>query len=685
VSDVDAVADPPTSAPYRSGGGNAALELTKWTQISPDKALIIYNVIAEQHRGLISGNTAIARLAEFADISDLRQRQIMTLCQSALDRQVLTHYCQGIVSWERGNSRPEHEIAQITRRIGSPGTAHAIVDRARGLIPATMFGMLDRISQAIGYVEEARGESRSIIGTAFLVRRDVVITSAHVAFKPINKKNRVVTEPPVRNITRICFPVTPAGPQEAPLADDPVLISCEAHMIEPDKLDPEANATALGRLDYALLRLKHSIDRVEPLRIDGRSIQSGRLAFLIGFPEKNAAEWDAYPIQSDLSDGGRIIHMINSVPGMSGGCVIDDRGVPIGLHEGAIPQVDSRGEPLPRVNGKEQVENRAVLLTAIYAHIAKQNPNPLAVTAASASSFMFEETLVTRLGRRGAQLLADPDSVSKWEYLVRRVTALLPSGDPWVAHPWFTDSVRKRIQKWFTAVATTAETPSRVAFIKGPRGSGKTFMIDMLKRVAIDTRSDVLRIAWTESDTTLAALARQLAAPLATTGTRTSDGHERYENMPALVDALARYRLPPETTGPRSNRLFVAIDAGDGTGSITEPDAWLELVVALSKEPWARVVLCGLPEELAQRVADDLPLEVESEPFILEHIRGRDITRWLDTVGLVAGATPPSQNPATVFDAANMPHKSREELTTAMAALFAIGWHRGILPTEGQP
>ncbi|WP_454918736.1 trypsin-like serine peptidase [Xanthobacter sediminis] len=668
-----------------AGVGNAALELVRWTTISADEALVIYDVVAEQRRNLVSSKAAIARLAEFADIPDVRQRLIMALSQSAFDAGALPQYCQAIVGRERSRGRPEAELAQIIGRIGSPGTAHAIVDRARRLIPTTMFGVLDKLTQAIGFVEVADGAVRRIIGTAFLVRRDVVITSAHVAFEAMDKDRRIATEPPVRDITRISFPATPAGQQDARLVTKPELTFSEAHMIGVGKLDPQVTAAALERLDFVLLRLDRPIDRVEPIKITGRSVPTnGPLSFLIGFPGgMNAAHFDAHQIVRDLSVGGRLIHMINSVPGMSGGCVIADNGVPIGIHEGAIPRLDQHGLPLAPVDGVEQVENRAVLLTAISQHLSRLDPDPLAAVPQSTGFVMFEEALVTRLGRRGAQLLADPVSQMDWERLLALVTAPLPTGELWTAHPWFTDRDRARIQKWFATAALSADSRSRIAFINGPRGSGKTFMIDVLKRVAADAGSDLFRVAWSEGDSTVAALGRQLATTFAVSGTRTSEGHERYENVPALIDALARYGLPADASGSRPRRLFVAIDAGDGTGSVTEPDIWIELVVALSQQPWARVVLCGLPEDLVRRVEDALPEDIESQPFAINYVRSADIVRFLGDIGMLPGATQSAEAAAAAFDAAEMPHRSRPELTTAMAALFAIGWHRGILPPSG--
>lgn len=678
-------AAPPIGGTSGEEIGNAAWVLARWTSISPEDALTLYDGLAEQHQSLISSKAVLAQLADFDDIADPRLRPIMALCQAAMDGDALTQYCQSIVGRERAKGRPNVELRAILERIGAPGTAHAVVDRARGLIPITLLGVLDRLAQAIGFVEIADGIERKVIGTAFLVRRDVVITCAHVAFEPKEKDHRIATEPPLRDISRISFPMTPAGPQDARLSpSNPLLTHSEAHMISVGKLDRLVTAAARNRLDFALLRLDRPIDRVEPIDFSGRDVAAdGRLSFLIGFPAHNAAVFDASPIVRSEAVGGRLIHMINSVPGMSGGCVIGDNGVPIGIHEGSIPKLKADDTPEPPVEGREQVENRAVLLKAIAEDIKARSPDLLKLVP-PAGLVMYEEALLTRLGRRGAQLLADRVSEAGWDALLASVTRPGPTG-PWTAHPCFTDRARARIEKWFVEAAGTMATKSRVAFINGPRGSGKTFMIDVLKRIVPNASTDVVRVAWTEGDTTLGTLAEQLAAAPGDSGTRTIDGHHRYENVPGIVTALAGYGLTGSAPGNRPRPLFVAIDAGDETGSITEPETWIELVAALSRQPWARVVLCGLPGELTRKVEDAVPIDVACEPFEIDHVRGRDIVSFLELFGMEPQATQTPQAAAAAFDAADMPHRQRRELTTAMAALFAIGWHRGVLPvsTEG--
>lgn len=679
-SSAPAGAAPPTGGVGGDDIGNGASVLARWTSISPEDAQLLYDALSEQQQTLVKSKVALAQHANFQHIADLRLRLIMVLCQAAMEGDVLAQYCRLIVGVERNKARPEAELQEILERIGASGTAHAVVDRARGLIPVTLFGVLDRLAQAIGFVEIVDGNKFTVIGTAFLVRRDVVITCAHVAFEPKGKDDRIVTELPLRNISRISFPTTPAGPQDAQLSStNPLLTHSEAHMIEVGKLDRKVTAAARNRLDFALLRLDRPIDRVEPIDFTGKDVAAdGRLSFLIGFPAHKEAVFDANPIVRSEAVGGRLIHMINSVPGMSGGCVIGDTGVPIGIHEGSIPKLKANGTPEDPVQGREQVENRAVLLKAITDDIKTRSPELLAL-APPVGLVMQEEALVTRLGRRGAQLLADRASEPGWENLWATITRPGPAG-PWTAHPWFTDRARGRIEKWFVEAAGASATKSRVAFINGERGSGKTFMIDVLKRIVPNASTDVIRVAWTEGDTTLGTIAKQLAASPDVSGTRTTDGHERYENVPAIVEALASYGLPVSTRAIRGRPLFIAIDAGDGTGSLTEPESWIELVVALSRQPWARVVLCGLPTDLTRKVEDAVPLDVACEPFKIDHVRGRDIVTFLKAFGMAQQATETAEAAEAAFDAADMPHRLRPELTTVVAALFAIAWHRGILP-----
>ncbi|TIV60817.1 serine protease [Mesorhizobium sp.] len=669
--------------------GTGAYILARWTSISAEEAQILYDGLAERQPSLISSKAALAQLGALAWITDLRLRLIMALCQAAMDAGELAHYCQAIVGRERAKGRPDNDLGEIQELIGVPGVPQAVLDAARGLIPTEMFSVLGAFSEAIGYIEETDGIRRTVIGTAFLVRPDVAITSAHVAFKAQRLDSKIVTVPPPLDI-RVWFPRTAAGPQDAGLvSSNPVLAHSEAHMIDLDKLDRRVNAAAGTRLDFALLRLDRAIDRVKPIPLDGKNVvANGHYHFLIGFPGAKASVWDANKITRIEPAASRLIHTINSVGGMSGSCLIDDTGVPVAIHEGSIPLVNADGTP----KTPPQVENRAVMLKAISTDLEQRVPGLLAALDRPAALVMYEEALVTRLGRRGAQFLADPASQADWEKLVAAVTKPGPSG-PWTAHPWFTDRARTRIEKWFADAAGTVETKSRVAFVNGPRGSGKTFMIDVLKRIVPNAATDLIRLAWSEGDTTLDTLARRLEGLPGVSGTRTADGHQRYENVPAIVTALEGFGVAG-AAATRKRPLFIAIDAGDGTGSITEPQTWIDLVVELSRRSWARVVLCGFPEDLLEKVEDAVPLEVACQPFAIGYVRSAAIAGFLERFGMpaetartsqpaaLAEAAKTAKAAAAAFDAPDMAHRECPELTTIMAALFAIGWHRGILPVR---
>ncbi|MBY3214306.1 trypsin-like peptidase domain-containing protein [Rhizobium laguerreae] len=659
--------------------GSGAFILASWTSIAPEEAQSLYDGLAGLSVQLSSSKRALLLRDDLDWIADHRVQQIMALCRAAMEAGLLKEYCISIVGWERARGRAAEQLSGILNRILSPGTPQAVLDQDAGFTSTDVFDILSEFSRAIGYVEVKDGNARRIIGTAFLVRPDVVITSAHVAFEARLDGGKIVTGPPTRNIDRICFPRARGAAQEAKLADiNPVLAYSEALMLGVNQLDRDVNEAALARLDYALLRLDRVIDRATPIDHQGKDVAvDGRRSFLIGFLQNANSLFDTNSIVRSEAVGGRIIHTINSAGGMSGSCLIDNRGVPVALHEGTIPKVDG-------IVVGPAFENRAVLLKAIAKDLESRPVHPLAASGRAAGLVMYDEALITRLGRRGAQLLADPASQSEWEKLMAIITRAGADGLPWMAHPWFTDPDRGRIEKWFATAATTVATASRVAFINGPRGSGKTFMIDILKRIVPNAGTDLIRIAWSEGDTTLATLARQLAAAPDSSETRTAEGHARYENVPAIIAALETHGVPSLASAPRSKPLFIAIDAGDQTGSVTEPNTWIELVQALSRQPWARVVLCGLPKELQWSVKDALPAEVTYEPFQIEHVRSGDIVKFLERFGMAPETVQTPRGVAAAFNAPDMPHKAREELTTCMAALIAIGWHRGILPVGSE-
>ncbi|MBP2228841.1 hypothetical protein J2847_002133 [Azospirillum agricola] len=660
---------------------DGALLLARWTRLSEETAQTLYIELRRSRPGLVELQTALRGAADLGGIADVRVRNILALCHAADNAGELPRYCSMIAAQERARGRPADEIKEIIGRVGHPGEPQGVVNRARGVADPSLFGTLDLITRAIGYVELDNGGRRNVIGTALLVRRDLVITCAHVAFDPRRIGSEIVTGPPPHDIHRICFPRT-QGAQEARLhRNQPLLEYSNAHMIGIQKLDRFVDAAAMRRLDFALLRLDRAIQGVEPIDIRHPipATFSG-LSFVIGFPGSANPCFDADTIIRDERVGGRLIHMMNTVEGMSGGCVINQNGVPIGLHEGSIPLLDEAGQPQTDKNGVSLIENRAILLGAISSHLDRLPTNPLRSVERSLGIVIHDEALVTRLGRRGAQLLNSPEAQPGWDALVRKITAA-KDGVPWTAHPWFAgDGTRKELERWFMAAADPAGTKSRVAFVGGDRGCGKTFTIDVLKRLVEEPDADVIRVAWTEGDSTLATLARCAAETLPpATGTRTADGHVRYEDVPNLVAALSRYGGVDRVTGRPDRPLFVAIDAGDGTGSVTEPESWIDAVVALSRQPWARLLLCGLPAALKDRVENTLPGDVEARSFELPHVRMRDIADFLEKFGMAAEAGQTPAMAAAAFGASRLPVEKRQ-LTTTFAALFAIGWHRGLLP-----
>lgn len=660
---------------------DGARRLAEWTRISEEAALALYHALAMNRRDLIDRKTALLGMADYTDIEDLRTRTILCLCRAADKAGALQVYCAMIAGHERESGREQAEVVDIIQNVGHPGYPQGVVDRARGVDDPILFGVLDRITQAIGYVEVQVGVRRDVVGTAFLVQPDVVITCAHVACE-LELENGAVVAGPLRNISRICFPRTRMGQQEAKLHPaNPLLAVSHPHMIGINKLNRDATPPADTRLDFALLRLDRKIESVDKIDIRGNPVAAhGGLSWVIGFPGIRDARFDADHIVRDERQGARLIHMMNTLNGMSGGCVIGQDGIPVGLHEGSIPRCSPEtGEPLKNAKGEDDLENRAVLLDVIYADLETRDPNPLMPGKRSRGIIMYDDALVTRLGRRGAQLLGDASFQGRWQQIFDAYTK--PRDDvPWTAHPWLADKKRQKLEKWFGEAAEPKATDRRGAFIYGPRGCGKTFMIDVLRRIVDDPDSDVVRVSWTEGETTLETLANRFSSKAcAPSGTRTSDGHRRYESIPDLVTALAFSGGFDRNTSQRP--LFLAIDAGDGTGSATEPDSWIDLVVALSREPWARVVLCGLPKILKQRLEAALSLDVDFVDFELDHISGEHIVEFLKSAGSADGAVQKDWSKAeSDFNALGMPHLTRPELTTTMAALFAIGWHRGFLP-----
>jgi hypothetical protein len=653
-----------------------ARRLAEWTRLDKATLVKLYAMLRKRRegQGLSHPNAVLSQAPPDAPEEPLRSR--LALCRAAQAHGVLAAFCRDIVAWEDLDGRPEADAVNILHRIANVGCPHGITNRARNFSNPMMFSRLDQIFRATGYIKDAGGK---VLGTAFLIGRDRAITAAHVVLRQVQGGKIVFSPPPAQEL-QLVFPATPIGEQCSHLHPrEPLLAFALPFANDAGLLLSTLTGEAAERLDYAVLLLDRQIVETRPVPLDGLSQPDPQdLSFVIGYPGAILPVCDADHIQAIMPDGGRLIHMMNAVSGMSGSCCTANNGIAVALHEGELPVLSAAGKPV-FANGTKQVRNRAVMLSAIKAHLARA---PAALgRGVSPGGALFDRGLVHRLAKRGQQLAGDAAAQEAWCELCQRVLGLHPSAATppnWDWHPFFAaTAARNNIERWFGA-ALEARAEDRVLCISGPAGTGKSFCIDRLAARIDDPLRDLVRVERFGGATAVEALAAQLGAGADGEATRTLHGTVRYDTVERIAEALACFGRRDRKADATAHPLFLAIDAGTEAEASLASSDWLTLLVALAAQPWARLIVCGLAEDAVTRLEQALAANPATRNLApghekLQHARRPDVVRFM------TGWTPPGKQPAFSPDAvadlyerqfATFPGSG--DVATALAALICI-------------
>ena len=656
-----------------------ARKLAEWTQLDTALLRVLWPGLRRRAPGLPSFEVASTEEVSDDDAVAEPFRSILALCRAAQRVGALDDFCIDVVGVEQEvGGRSPGEVDAILKAISYAGQLQGITDRARGKAHPRIFYKLTKIFEATAYIEDQIG----FRGTGFLVRKDKVLTAAHVALEcSKDERGAVIFSDRARAGLRVIFPAA-WDKQSARLdAVRPLLHFGHPYTNSTGKLIKQVSSEAAGKLDFAVLLLDRMIVGVEPLSIEGLDYPSiGPLSFVIGYPGGTDPAFDADTLVRHEHQGHRLILMMNARPGMSGSCCTGDGGIPVGLHEGELPVLGPHLKPERNADGSEKKENRAVLLSAIAKNIRDHDPNLLDGTRHAPGVAIFDRELVQRLGKRGQQL-ADEETRARWEMMFAKVIGVSPSepSGTWALHPWFArDKARKRLQAWFQAAARP-ESGDRVVFVSGPDGSGKTFSVDILAALLAAPARDLFRIEGIAESRSLDLVADHLITrEVATTVTRTAEGRVKYDTVEDIVDALATLGGRNRARDPTAHPLFVAIDAGEAADAIIGATEWVELVVAVAARPWARVVICGLSPETEHRFMEALKSDpstrlLDPETVLLEHVTATDIEAFLKAHHRLDGRPfDDAYDLAKSFDGPTLLHGIWKPLTTAEAALMSI-------------
>lgn len=604
-----------------------AERLAAWTTLSPDRFGDIYASVADPGAAprwsVISANL-------FNEKPDALEAEVVQrACRIAEEQGFLLRLAQAVVRVECENDRRERsEGGTLLRALGSDGEMQAINNRVRGLNDTRVFQVLHEACGAIAIVY-ADGVQ---VGTALLVRPDLVMTAAHVVltheeagWRDRLRSNLVFSFQPLPNDTlRQRVPIPAA-------TTDALVAHALPHGVPPDRLTACLKSPANDHLDFAMVRLAREVRHVRVLELDPAvDPKLGNDCFVIGFPGGTALKYGSDPIEKLEMEAGRLVHQANTFYGMSGGGCFNQEGRLVGLHEGSLPRLLESGKREKNRYGDELSDNRGVLLSAIRAMTRRAPSDPLTARRKVPGIEFSDPALVERMYWAGARLVS-PVWRNNWSVNVETVLdcAPYPGGKQPAPrfHPWLQ---RKPVEDWFD----TSRPNDRLLYLNGPSGCGKSFCIDILRGKLEGVggqHTDLVSLTATQTS----AWSWEDAISRFTTdldrGARTTPGAIRYDDVPTLVSLLADYR--GRSTDP-NRPLYVAIDFDAAPEDVRiEAAPWRTFIEAMAREDWIRILVIGLGEDERREINDLLysnPLTEKITPneVALPHLSEVDLVRY---------------------------------------------------------
>ncbi len=609
---------------------NRAARLAGWTKLDADSFADAYVLCAVQNAR--KWETLEAVIPHGGDDAAL----IAAASNEAENFGFISELALTVTKMEARRGRAGEDIAALVQDIGLPGQMQALSNRAAGMLDPAIFEHLAAARDASAYVSENDG----IIGTAFLVAPDLVLTSAHVALAIGKDGNGAPAfEEKLRPKLRFSFRPEKRDPAQQRIevaASGNAPVACRLpHGFPPDQLDRALGPISARKLDYALVRLSRMITHVPWLDIkEPNAPQEHRKCFVIGYPGGGRAiKFDADLVTRLDRPGARLLHLANTIAGMSGSCCVGPEGTPVGLHEGGFNRVDANGPVVDPATGKPIFENnRAVCLLDIRDALRAMKPDPLLAKPRSSGFAILDASL--RVTWYGAGLRLAGENLGKtWTRSVTDVLGAVPSGeDPGPAfHPWFK---RKQLEDWIDAAAKI-DAADRIAYINGDAGSGKSFAVQILAAKLDDPSNDLIALSQTQTTWPWAEAVAKLPRGSAGGGDpslRTESGGVKFVEVAAIIAGLRHHGGADREASNRP--LFVAIDFEGNAQSIVDATPWREFIKQLASEPWIRLAIIGLSEAERGTLDGILAHERATETLVpeqitLEHAGQNDMQQFI--------------------------------------------------------
>ena len=526
-------------------------------------------------------------------------------------------------------------IAMLETALRDAGRMQALVQDGGLLGRAALLG-LAALDGATALVR--RGDIA--IGTAFLVARDLVLTSAHVV---VNRSVDTFVQELIPDLS-FHFPVfnglvSTQAIVARPKGGKGLIHSSLPWGKPPDKLHGPPDGGSATQLDYALIRLDMQVTHVEPLDIlEPPEPRKNDPLVVLGFAGGTAVKWDKGLVH-DVS-GERVEHKANTLAGMSGSCCINDFGKPIGIHEGSLLN--------HRLGGNGNF-NRAVRLSAIRNAMRSNGADPLLAKPKSPGFAIFDESLVRRTANAGLRVLPAEDH-GHWRDLVRQVL----EGDPDTAgslpafHPWFR---RLDFEVWVdNSMGELLPEAQRLLMASGDQGAGKSFLASILREKLLDALSESVFISATQTTawSWTAALGKLGILPGDERELRPHDAEVRR----VITEAANEVADKAPSRGSSRAPLFVTIDFEGEASFSAEESPWLRFMQELLGHAWIRLVILGAPAGIRAELIESQTVagvdRYASAKLLVDPVTRVEFKRWVEKLltqhqrVVPAGDTPPA-------------------------------------------
>ena len=549
---------------------------------------------------------------------------ILAACQEAEKHSFFPKLAQYLIASEEAvlgrNPAEVQALVQANPGLIGQGITQALMNDKRGFMNAKILPKVASASEACARVIRKNPHEKPL-GTAFLVKPNIVMTAAHVVLKKDEDQGEWRTELLDDLAFEFETDTTPSGKLTiSPKSQNALLSHAKPHASVDGTLILGHNPPANENLDFAFVLLDKPVPDVPIIHIDDRAtVKENKACWAFGHPLGAELVFDVDSVILKNENSGRWQHKANTGPGMSGGVCINHLGQFAGIHEGTV-----------ELNAGIKY-NRGISIAAIRKLQHENGEDPLDKLNLGSPTEFHDAALVTKLYKAGKKL-APRYYVSGWINTVEEILEVIPDGYSQTTsfHPWFK---RGQFENWID----NDKDQNRLAFVYGDRGTGKSFCTEIL-RAKLDLQPIDL-VALDETKTRSIASTDQWAKAIDAQDRfyRTDAASIKYSDSSLIIRDLEK-----KWTKTKRKR-YVVLDFGHTRDSEHfENSPWFGLVKDLLAYGWVRIVLIGLNQNERNTLVHSLFYDyrtksIEAEECAMTHISRNEFFRFATNLATSRG------------------------------------------------